>query len=68
MGHLNIEGLGKSIAHQFGDNFRQKITYEPPEGIHKGKSLKRYHPLSVLEKDRFERAVLNALKGREGGK
>lgn len=65
--HASIKSLGEMIAYHFGNNFRQIITYEPPQGIHDlreiGLSPKRYHQLSVLEKNRFERAVLNNLKG-----
>ena len=31
--HVDVQGLGEIIAYQFGENFRQKITYEPPQGI-----------------------------------
>lgn len=64
-----IERLGEKIARLYGANFRQKITYEPPQGIDKSgaeqyASPRRYHQLSVLERDMFEKSVLKALKGK----
>jgi len=69
-GHASVQGLGETIAYQFGENFRQKITYEPPQGIdtrgtERGLCPKKYHRLSVLEQDRFEKSVLSALQGKE---
>jgi len=67
-GFSNLEKLGGSIAHEYGENFIQKITYEPPERITKGVEMElcsqKYHHFSVLEKDRFEKAVLKELEGK----
>lgn len=69
-GHPSVQSLGETIAYEFGDNFRQKITYEPPQGIdtrgtERGLCPKKYHRLSVLEQDGFEKSVLSALRGKE---
>jgi len=69
-GHGSVQSLGKTIANQFGENFRQKITYEPPQGTDKrrteqGICPRRYHQMSVLERDKFEKAVLKELKGEQ---
>ena len=66
----DVEILGETIAILHGENFRQKITYEPPQGIDTRETerrlcSRRYHRLSVLEQDRFEKSVLGALKGKK---
>lgn len=66
IGYENVQNLGESIAHEFREGFRQKITYEPPQGIlKKGLRLNKYHKLSVLEQDNFEKSVLETLQGKE---
>jgi len=69
-GYPDVEFMGEVIAHQFGESFRQKITYEPPQGTDKrrteqGICPRRYHQMSVLERDKFEKAVLKELKGEQ---
>ncbi len=69
-GFKSVESLGDHIAYEFGKNFRKKITYEPPQGVdtrgtERGLCPRMYHMFSVLEKDRFEKAVLDALKGKQ---
>ena len=69
-GHKNVQSLGMSIAFQFGKNFQQKITYEPPLGVdirgtEQGLVPRRYHRLSVLEQDRFEKSVLRELESKK---
>lgn len=68
-GASDIETIASSIAHSFGQRFKENITYKPPKGIDKsgterGLTPKRYHRLSVLEHDRFEKAVLEELKDK----
>ena len=70
VGARNLQILAEEIADEYGKNFRQKITYHPPReidasGTSRGLLPRRYHRLSVLEQDRFEKAVLNALKGKK---
>ncbi len=69
-GHGSVQDLGETIAYQFGENFRQKITYELPQGINtrgteRGLCPKKYHKLSALEQDEFEKSVLSALQSKE---
>ena len=70
IGTWSIEGLGKIRAIQLGNKFRDKITYEPPQGIdeggiERGLCPNRYHRLSVLEQNRFEKSVLDELERRK---
>jgi hypothetical protein len=64
--HATISSLGKSVASNYGADFRKRITYEPSEGIdrsgtERGLCPRRYHKLSDLEKDNFEKEVLASL-------
>jgi len=68
-GQASVRGLGEIIAYQYGENFRQKITYEPPQGIdergtERGLCPRKYHRLSILEQDRFEKSVLSTLQDK----
>ena len=66
----NLTDLGETIAWRYGENFRKKITYEPPEGIDmggtkRGLNPRKYHKLSMWERHIFEESVLKALKGKK---
>lgn len=70
IGSSHVETLGGIIASLYGSDCLQKITYEPPKGIdesrtERGLCPRKYHPLSVLERSKFENAVLDALKGKK---
>ncbi|GEM_PF-3623313 len=65
-GYISIQVLGEMIASEFGENFLQQITYEPPFGIdtrgtERGLCPRKYHKLSVLEQARFEESVLETV-------
>ncbi|MDP3966060.1 MAG: hypothetical protein Q8Q04_00840 [archaeon] len=65
--HKNLKSLGESVALEFGEKFKEKITYEPPEEINKriekmGPPQKFYYKLFTLEKEKFEKYVLEELK------
>ena len=69
-GNISIQDLGEHVAILFGENFRQQITFEPPQGFEitrtiSGLRTQKYHRLSVLEQDRFEKSVLNQLQSKE---
>ena len=69
-GFSTVGSMGSMVAYRFGKKFRQQITYEPPQGIdergtERNLCPRRYHALSVLERDRFEKAVLRNLRGEE---
>ena len=70
VGSEGIGMIGYTIAKEYGDQFRNRITFQPPQGIDRSGEknhlcAKRYHPLSVMERHLFEKAVLAALKGKK---
>jgi hypothetical protein len=64
-GSSGLDTIAEAVASSLGDGFRQRITYTPPEDIDYGDGHlcpRRYHKLSVLERDRFEKKVLEELQ------